>query len=91
MTANPGGPIFVPMAQSITFEFLGAQFEWMFAELRAIRADQEAMRDDIRVLTPIALRHENTLTDTLEQIRTMVAQHARFHDRLRRLEDQPAE
>jgi hypothetical protein len=79
------------MAENITLEFLGAQFERVFAELRTIRADQEAMRDDIRVLTAIALRHENTLRDALEQIRAMVAQHACFNDRLRRLEEQPAQ
>jgi hypothetical protein len=45
----------------------------------------------MRVLTSIVLPHENTLTDMLQQIRTMVAQHQRFNDRLRRLEEQPAQ
>jgi len=79
------------MAESVTLEFLGAQMERLLA-------DQAAMRDDIRVLTAIALRHENTLKnmaeemrDMLTQIRAMVSQHQRFNDRLRRLEDQPAE
>ncbi|HVB17258.1 MAG TPA: hypothetical protein VNF04_12025 [Stellaceae bacterium] len=79
------------MADTVTLEFLGAQMERMLA-------DQGAMRDDIRVLTAIALRHENTLKhvaeqmqDMLGQMRTMVAQHQRFNDRLRRLEGQPAE
>jgi hypothetical protein len=79
------------MAETITLEFLGAQFERLFAELRTMRADQDQMRDDIRVLTAIALRHENTLNDMLTQIRAMVSQHQRFSGRLRRLEDQPAE
>ena len=78
------------MAESVTLEFLGAQFERLFAELRTMRADQDQMRDDIRVLTAIALRHENTLNDMLSQIRAMVSQHQRFSDRLCRLEDQPA-
>lgn len=79
------------MAEAVTLELLGAQMERMLA-------DQAAMRDDIRVLTAIALRHENTLKnmaeemrDMLTQMRAMVAQHQRFSDRLRRLEDQPAE
>jgi hypothetical protein len=79
------------MPDSVTLEFLGAQMERMLA-------DQAAMRDDIRVLTAIALRHENTLKsmseqmrDMLTQIRAMVAQHQRFNDRLRRLEEHPAE
>ena len=79
------------MAETVTLEFLGTQMERLIA-------DQAAMRDDIKVLTAIALRHENTLKsmaeqmrDMLGQMRAMVAQHQRFNDRLRRLEDQPAE
>ena len=78
------------MAETVTLEFLGAQMERMLA-------DQAAMRDDIRVLTAIVLRHENTLNnmakeirDMLGQMRAMVVQHQRFNDRLRRLEEQPA-
>lgn len=72
------------MAETVTLEFLAAQIERVLAE-------QAGMRDDIRVLTAIVLRHENTLKDMLEQIRAMVAQHQRFNDRLRRLEEQPAQ
>jgi hypothetical protein len=79
------------MAENVSLEFLGAQMERMFARLDRIEAGQEALRDDIRVLTAIVLRHENTLVDMLQQIRTMVAQHQRFNDRLRRLEEQPAQ
>jgi hypothetical protein len=78
------------MAESVTLEFLGAQMERLLA-------DQAAMRDDIRVLTAIALRHENTLNymreemrDMLRQMSAMVAQHSRFDDRLRRLEERAA-
>ena len=72
------------MAETITLEFIAKQLE-------RVIADQAEMRDDIRVLTAIVLRHENTLKDILEQIRAMVSQHSRFNDRLRRLEEQPAE
>lgn len=79
------------MAETVTLEFLGTQMERLIA-------DQAAMGDDIRVLTAIARRHENTLKSTAEQMgdmlgqtRAMVAQHQPFNDRLRRLEDQPAE
>lgn len=78
------------MAETVTLEFLGAQMERMLA-------DQAAMRDDIRVLTAIVLRHESTLARLdetmqaiLQQMRAMVAQHQRFNDRLRRLEEEPA-
>ena len=79
------------MADNVSLEFLSAQFERVFAELRAIRTDQAEMRDDIRVLTAIVLPNENVLKDMLEQITAMVDQHRRFNDRLRRLEEQPAE
>jgi hypothetical protein len=75
------------MAETVTLDFLGAQMERMLS-------DQAAMRDDIRVLTAIALRHENTLKhmteqmqDMLGQIRAMVTQHQRFDARVRRLEE----
>jgi hypothetical protein len=72
------------MADNVTLEFLGAQMERMLAR-------QETLQEDMRVLTAIVLRHENTLVDMLQQVRTMVAQHQRFNDRLRRLEEQPAQ
>jgi hypothetical protein len=72
------------MADTVTLEFLGAQMERMLAR-------QEALQEDMRVLTAIVLRHENTLIDMLQQIRTMVAQHQRFGDRLHRLEEQSAQ
>ena len=52
---------------------------------------QDQLQEDMRVLTAIVLRHENTLVDMLQQIRAMVSQHARFNDRLCRLEEQPAQ
>jgi hypothetical protein len=79
------------MAENVILEFLGAQFERVFAEQARMREEIAGLRDDIRVLTAIVLRHENTLIDMLQQIRTMVAQHQRFNDRLRRLEEQPAQ
>ena len=75
---------FSAMAENVTLEFLGAQMERMLAR-------QEALQEDMRVLTAIVLRHENTLVDMLQQMRAMVAQHQRFNDRLRRLEEQPAQ
>ena len=77
------------MAETITLEFLAAQQRRMLDEMAS-------MRDDIKVLTAIVLRHEETLIRILEQITAMVAQNARIVDRLRaldervsRLEEQP--
>jgi hypothetical protein len=78
------------MAETVTLEFLGAQMERLLV-------GQAAMRDDIRVLTAIALRHDNTLKhvteqmqDMLGQMRAMVVQRSRFNDRLRRLQERAA-
>ena len=68
------------MAETITLEFLAAQQRRMLDELAS-------MRDDIRVLTAIVLRHEETLIRILEQITAMVAQNARIVDRLRSLDE----
>jgi hypothetical protein len=72
------------MAETVTLEFIAKQLDRVIAE-------QSAMREDIHVLTAIVLRHENTLVDMLQQMRAKVAQHQRFNDRLRRLEEQPAQ
>ena len=88
--SRPARDQFPAMAENVTLEVLGAQMERMFAELSAIRTEQSAMRDEIRVLSTIVLRHDNTLSDALTQMRAMVSQHSRFNDRLRRLEEQPA-
>ena len=79
------------MAENVTLEFLGAQMERMFAEQAKTREDIAGLRDDISVLTAIVLRHDASLSSISEQLRVMTQQFNRFGDRLRRLEDQPAE
>jgi hypothetical protein len=68
------------MGETITLEFLAAQQRRMLDEMAS-------MRDDIKVLTAIVLRHEETLIRILEQITAMVAQNARIVDRLRGLDE----
>jgi hypothetical protein len=68
------------MAETINLEFVAAQ-------QRRILDEIASMRDDIKVLTAIVLRHEETLIRVLEQITAMVAQNARVVDRLRALDD----
>ena len=75
------------MAEVITLEFLAGQQRRMLDEMAS-------MRDDIRVLTAIVLRHETmllrldeTLNGVLEQMRAMVAQNARIVDRLRAVDE----
>jgi hypothetical protein len=76
------------MAETVTLEFLGMQLERMFAELSAIRAEQTSIREDLRVLTAIVMRHDASLSAIIEQLRGMTAQFQRFDARLRRLEEQ---
>ena len=70
----------------VTLEFLARQITGM-------RDDILGFRDDMTVLTGIALRHERQLEHLneihqvmLNQITTMVRQHQRFSERLRVLE-----
>jgi hypothetical protein len=59
------------MAETVTLEFLAAQ-------QRRILDEIASMRDDIKVLIAIVLRHEETLIRVLEQMTAMVAQNARI-------------
>jgi hypothetical protein len=68
------------MAETVTLEFLAAQQRRLLDELALLR-------DDIKVLTAIVLRHEETMIRILEQITAMVGQNARSVDRLRALEE----
>ena len=63
--------------------------------LQRLTGDVASLRDDMRVLTTIVLRHDreferlNTkLDDMLQQLRAMVAQHQRTAERVRQLEEQ---
>jgi hypothetical protein len=75
------------MSEVITLEFLAVQQRRILDEMASTRGEMASMRDDIRVMTAIVLRHEETLIRILEQITAMVAQNARVVDRLRALDD----
>jgi len=75
------------MAETITLEFLAAQQRRILDEMVSMRGELGSVRDDIRVLTTIVLRHEETLIRVLEQMTAMVAQNARIVDRLRALDE----
>jgi hypothetical protein len=55
--------------------------------LQRLTTEVASLRDDMRVLTAIVLRHAETLIRMLEQMQAMVAQNARIVDRLRSVED----
>jgi len=54
--------------------------------LRKVITEQGAMRDDLRVLTAIAMRQDNTVAALLTEVRAMQSQHSRMDARLRTLE-----
>ena len=54
--------------------------------LREIRAEQEAMRDDFRVLSAITMRIDTTTSSILEQLRLMFSAHNRLANRVRDVE-----
>ena len=58
------------------------------ALVRQVIAEQATARGDMRVLTAIAMRQDNTLAALLTEIRTTHGQHSRMDSRLRSLEAQ---
>jgi hypothetical protein len=55
--------------------------------LQRLTNEVASLHDDMRVLTAIVLRHEETLIRVLEQITAMVAQNRRIVDRRGAVED----
>ena len=56
---------------------------------RQILTEMGSMRDDLAVLTAIAMRQDGTLAALLTEVRAMHAQHGRLANRVRDLETQP--
>jgi len=54
-----------------------------------ILTEMGGMRDDLVVLTAIAMRQDGTLAALLTEVRAMHAQHGRLANRVRNLETQP--
>jgi hypothetical protein len=53
---------------------------------RQLLAEVGSIRDDIAVLTAIAMRQDGTLSALLTEVRAMHAQHSRLANRVRDLE-----
>jgi hypothetical protein len=56
---------------------------------RQILTEMGSMRDDLAVLTAIAMRQDGTLAALLAEVRAMHSQHSRLVNRVRDLETQP--
>jgi len=55
-----------------------------------ILADMGGIRDDLAVLTAVAMRQDGTLAALLTEVRAMHSQHSRLANRVRDLEAQPS-
>jgi hypothetical protein len=53
-----------------------------------ILSEMGSMRDDLAVLTAIAMRQDGTLAAVLTELRAMHSQHGRLANRVRNLEEQ---
>ena len=53
---------------------------------RQLVTDMASLRDDLAVLTAIAMRQDGTLTAILSELRAMHSQHSRMANRVRELE-----
>ena len=56
---------------------------------RQLLAEVGSMRDDLAVLTAIAMRQDGTLSALLTEVRAMHSQHSRLANRVRDLETHP--
>jgi hypothetical protein len=69
-----------------TLSDIPADLSMILRQQRQIIADIGAMRDDMAVLTAVAMRQDATLTALLTEIRAMHSQHGRLANRVRELE-----
>jgi hypothetical protein len=70
--------------EPITLEFLARQQQRVLEEIGV-------MRDDMQVLTAMVMRLDGTVGLVLTELRAMHSQHQRLANRVRRLEEEPAE
>ncbi|MBX3571460.1 MAG: hypothetical protein KF694_03815 [Mesorhizobium sp.] len=67
----------------INLEFLARQMERVLVEVGSLR-------DDMSVLTALALRLDATMSGVQQELRATHSQIQRMNDRIRKLEDVPA-
>lgn len=82
-------------ADPVTLAFLAAQQRTLLDELApnrtemaALRADIALIKDDISVLSSMAMRQDSATKRLLEMVQTLTLQQGRFNDRLGALEEQ---
>jgi hypothetical protein len=70
---------------TITLDFIAAQQQRILDEMTTIRADIRMMKDDINVLSAMAIRQDRATKTVIERLDWLTE---RFGERLRRLEEQ---
>jgi hypothetical protein len=75
--------------ETITLDFLAAQQRKLLDEMRGMRTEMGALRDDLRVLSAIVMRQDGSLSAIVEQLRAMVQQQGRIADRVLALKKRP--
>jgi len=56
-------------------------------QLRLVLSEMGSLRDDMNVLTAIAMRQDHTVSALLTEVRAMHSQHSRLANRVRALEE----
>jgi len=56
-------------------------------QLRLVLSEMGSLRDDMNVLTAIAMRQDHTMSALLTEVRAMHSQHSRLTNRVRALEE----
>ena len=69
----------------VTLDFLAAQQQRILDEMGSMRADLRLMKDDIGVLSAMAIRQDRATKTVIERLDWLTE---RFGERLRRLEEQ---
>jgi methyl-accepting chemotaxis protein len=79
------------MADTVTLEFLAAQQRRLLDEMALFRTRFAVVEDDIRVLSAMAVRQDNTTKAVLEHIARLYEQSQRTNDEMRRMNDRLSE
>ena len=80
--------------QTVTLELLSRQQQRILDEMQLLRADVKELRqenllirDDIKVLSAMAVRQDHATKALLDDMRTLHSQIARMNDRIGKLEE----
>ena len=79
------------MADTVTLEFLAAQQRRLLDEMALFRTRFAVVEDDIRVLSAMAIRQDNTSKAVLEHIARLYEQSQRTNEEVRHMNEQLSE